>query len=311
MADYLASIFGTEKDKVNCSFYFKIGACRHGEKCSKVHNKPTFSQTVLLKNLYLNPYRQPADKGVNEPMTDTERKLKDDEQKHFDDIFEELFVELEQKYGEIEEMNICDNLSEHLAGNTYVKFRYEEDAEKGCTDLNNRWFNAKPIWADLSPVTDFHEACCRQYQMGECPRGGYCNFMHLKPISNNLRHKLYSKRRRPANGDDAYGDGFGGDEGGYGGGGYDDDGYGGGGGGYGGNSNAAMSAMGGGGSFYNDASGGGGGGGHRGGGGRHGGGHGGGGGGGYRDRSRSPGRGYRGGGGNDRRRNGGGGGGRY
>ena len=55
MADYLASIFGTEKDKVNCSFYFKIGACRHGEKCSKVHNKPTFSQTVLLKNLYLNP----------------------------------------------------------------------------------------------------------------------------------------------------------------------------------------------------------------------------------------------------------------
>ncbi|CAF4137466.1 unnamed protein product [Rotaria magnacalcarata] len=55
MAEYLASIFGTEKDKVNCSFYFKIGACRHGERCSRVHNKPTFSQTILLKNLYLNP----------------------------------------------------------------------------------------------------------------------------------------------------------------------------------------------------------------------------------------------------------------
>ena len=197
MADYLASIFGTEKDKVNCSFYFKIGACRHGEKCSKVHNKPTFSQTVLLKNLYMNPLNI-SHTSAERPMIDnmSEEEL----QKNFDDIFEELFTEMESKYGEIEEMNICDNLSEHLAGNTYVKFRYEEDAEKGCNDLNNRWFNGKPIYAELSPVTDFHEACCRQYQMGECPRGGFCNFMHLKPISNSLRRKLYSvkysKRRR-------------------------------------------------------------------------------------------------------------------
>ena len=49
MANYLASIFGTEKDKVNCSFYFKIGACRHGERCSRIHNRPAFSQTVVLQ----------------------------------------------------------------------------------------------------------------------------------------------------------------------------------------------------------------------------------------------------------------------
>ena len=55
MANYLASIFGTEKDKVNCSFYFKIGACRHGDRCSRIHNKPTFSQTIVLQNLYINP----------------------------------------------------------------------------------------------------------------------------------------------------------------------------------------------------------------------------------------------------------------
>ena len=86
MAEYLASIFGTEKDKVtvafithdrdhvichshfagegltclcnclisgifqvNCSFFFKTGACTHGERCSRIHNKPTFSQTILLQ----------------------------------------------------------------------------------------------------------------------------------------------------------------------------------------------------------------------------------------------------------------------
>jgi len=34
--------------RVNCSFYFKIGACRHGERCSRLHNKPTFSQVRLI-----------------------------------------------------------------------------------------------------------------------------------------------------------------------------------------------------------------------------------------------------------------------
>uniref|UniRef100_A0A8R1DIZ9 C3H1-type domain-containing protein n=1 Tax=Caenorhabditis japonica TaxID=281687 RepID=A0A8R1DIZ9_CAEJA len=54
-AEYLASIYGTEKDKVNCSFFFKTGACRHGDKCSRAHHTPTFSPTVVLKNFYHNP----------------------------------------------------------------------------------------------------------------------------------------------------------------------------------------------------------------------------------------------------------------
>ncbi|XP_041372991.1 splicing factor U2AF 35 kDa subunit-like isoform X2 [Gigantopelta aegis] len=190
MAEYLASIFGTEKDKVNCSFYFKIGACRHGERCSRLHNKPTFSQTVLLQNLYLNPQ--------NAALTADGSHIQMDEfeiQQHYDEFFEEVYVEME-KYGEIEEMNVCDNLGDHLVGNVYVKYRYEEDAEKAVADLNNRWFNGRPIHAELSPVTDFREACCRQYEMGECTRGGFCNFMHLKPISRELRRELYGRRRK-------------------------------------------------------------------------------------------------------------------
>lgn len=32
-----------------------------------------------------------------------------------------MFTELQEKYGEIEEMNVCDNLGDHLVGNVYVK----------------------------------------------------------------------------------------------------------------------------------------------------------------------------------------------
>ena len=29
--------------------------------------------------------------------------------------------------------------------------------------------------------------------MGECTRSGFCNFMHLKPISRDLRKELYGR----------------------------------------------------------------------------------------------------------------------
>jgi len=77
MAEYLASIFGTEKDKVNCSFFFKIGACTHGERCSRIHNRPTFSQTILLQNLYINPQNsaKTADGSHLANVTDEEMQV--------------------------------------------------------------------------------------------------------------------------------------------------------------------------------------------------------------------------------------------
>ncbi|CAF1083670.1 unnamed protein product [Adineta steineri] len=198
MAEYLASIFGTEQDKVNCSFYFKIGACRHGERCSRVHNKPTFSQTVLLKNLYLNPNNTSItkpDTGLVEQYHGNQYS-EEEVQKHFDEFFEEVFLEVEGKYGHVEAMTVCDNLGEHLVGNIYIKFRYEQDADRAVTELNKRWFDRKPIYAELSPVTDFKEASCRQYEVGSCNRSGFCNFMHIKTISQDAKKRLRKQRPR-------------------------------------------------------------------------------------------------------------------
>ncbi|KAH9660179.1 splicing factor U2af small subunit A [Citrus sinensis] len=54
----------------------------------------------------------------------------------------------------------------------------------------------RPIIVDFSPVTDFREATCRQYEENTCNRGGYCNFMHLKRISRDLRRQLFGRYRR-------------------------------------------------------------------------------------------------------------------
>lgn len=41
--------------RVNCPFFFKMGACRHGDRCSRLHHRPVFSQTILLPHMYQNP----------------------------------------------------------------------------------------------------------------------------------------------------------------------------------------------------------------------------------------------------------------
>ena len=42
-----------------------------------------------------------------------------------EDVFEEL-----DKFGEIENLNVCDNLADHMVGSVYVKFKDENDAAK-------------------------------------------------------------------------------------------------------------------------------------------------------------------------------------
>lgn len=53
----------------------------------------------------------------------------------------------------------------------------------------------RPLYAELSPVTDFREACCRQNENGECNRGGFCNFMHLRNASKDLVRQLKHGQR--------------------------------------------------------------------------------------------------------------------
>jgi len=180
MAEYLASIFGTEKDKVNCSFYFKIGACRHGDRCTRTHLRPIFSTTVLIPHMYLPP--PPGPDG--QPVDDTQP---------FEDFYEEVAEEF-KKFGEVEVVNVLENLGDHMFGNVYVKYREEEDAEKCLKTMSGRYYAGRLIMPEYSPVTDFREARCRQFEESQCARGGYCNFMHLKKVPRQLRKMLRKGR---------------------------------------------------------------------------------------------------------------------
>lgn len=65
----------------------------------------------------------------------TESQLQDD----FDLFYEDIFCEL-AKFGEVEEMVVCDNVGDHLVGNVYCQYRLEESAGNAVVNLNNRFY---------------------------------------------------------------------------------------------------------------------------------------------------------------------------
>lgn len=83
-----------------------------------------------------------------------------------------------------------------LIGNVYARFKYEDSAQKACDALNSRWYAARPIYCELSPVTDFREACCRLNSGEGCVRGGFCNFIHRKEPSPELDRELDMSTRK-------------------------------------------------------------------------------------------------------------------
>jgi splicing factor U2AF 35 kDa subunit len=186
MAKHLARIHGTEEDKVNCPFYFKIGACRHSDRCSRIHHKPAFSPTILMKHIYRNPNAISLNPpiGTSNPINDPDKNLED-----FLVFFEDMFLEL-SKYGRLEGLHVVDNLGDHMIGHVYAKFSDEEEAADAMEKIQGRYYDGILIQCEYSPVTDFREARCRDYDEDVCSRAGFCNFLHVKPVPPALIRSL-------------------------------------------------------------------------------------------------------------------------
>ncbi|KAK6871961.1 DNA replication complex GINS protein PSF2 [Candida tropicalis] len=188
---------------VVCSFYTRIGACRHGENCSKKHIRPNSSNTIMLANLYQNPKVKKSNNTDNgseqlipasesgktevemaneeEPQEDKEEKsqqqkeveeseddpTEEEIQEYFDQFYADVFVHISQMRP-IYKLSVCENQNDHLNGNVYVQFFSEEDAGFVNRQLNSEWFNERPVYSELSPVSDFEEAHCRAYDNGGC-----------------------------------------------------------------------------------------------------------------------------------------------
>ncbi|ODV83283.1 hypothetical protein CANARDRAFT_30060 [[Candida] arabinofermentans NRRL YB-2248] len=180
-----------ENGRQICQFYSKMGACRHGDICIRIHLKPKQSKVICFNKLYDNPKYIKGLKKNNLEQIKEEKYDEDKIQNEINTIYKDLFVELSLSYGYIKKLIICENVNNHLSGNVYVMFKNESDAFKCFKSCNDRWFNNKPIFCELSMCQDFNDANCRSYNSPEgCSRGGLCNFHHIRSPDHKLIEEL-------------------------------------------------------------------------------------------------------------------------
>ncbi|ETO19575.1 U2 snrnp auxiliary factor, small subunit [Reticulomyxa filosa] len=181
----------TENEKITCTFYLKVGVCRNGNNCRRLHLKPEISKTLLLRHFYVPPCGGEAS----------------DASEHYEHFYEDVLNEL-SKFGEVEKFVVCDNAAFHMVmystkqknqkfGNVFVKFATERQAEKALFNLHGRYYAGQIVKAEYSPVTNFEDVSCRQFDEYTCNRGGYCSFVHWKPVPL-FAHKYFRQTKRRA-----------------------------------------------------------------------------------------------------------------
>ncbi|KAK9204250.1 hypothetical protein WN943_014508 [Citrus x changshan-huyou] len=134
--------FGTEQDKVHCPFHLKTGACRFGQRCSRVYFFPDKSCTLLIKNMHNGPG-----------------------------------LAWEQDEG----LEVCRNGFSHLRGNVYVHYKSLESAVLAYHSVNGHYFAGKQITCEFINVTRWKIAICGEYmksRLKTCSRGMARNFIH-------------------------------------------------------------------------------------------------------------------------------------
>ncbi|GMI78598.1 hypothetical protein HRI_001529100 [Hibiscus trionum] len=165
--------FGTEQDKAHCPFHLKTGACRFGQRCSRVHFYPDKSCTLLMRNMYNGPgLALEQDEGLE--YTDEEVE------QCYEEFYEDVHTEF-LKFGEIVNFKVCKNGSFHLRGNVYVQYKSLESAVLAYESINGRYFAGKQIKCEFVNITRWKVAICGEFmksRLKTCSRGTACNFIH-------------------------------------------------------------------------------------------------------------------------------------
>ncbi|RYR73222.1 hypothetical protein Ahy_A02g007568 isoform C [Arachis hypogaea] len=197
--------FGTEQDKAHCPFHLKTGACRFGQRCSRVHFYPDKSCTLLMKNMYNGPgLAWEQDEGLELgniqamacgamlQISPNESKnpyltclpifqYTDEEvERCFEEFYDDVHTEF-QKFGEIVNFKVCKNGAFHLRGNVYVQYKHLDSALLAYNTVNGRYFAGKQVSCNFVSLTRWKVAICGEYMKSgykTCSHGTACNFIH-------------------------------------------------------------------------------------------------------------------------------------
>ncbi|XP_042820089.1 U2 small nuclear ribonucleoprotein auxiliary factor 35 kDa subunit-related protein 2-like isoform X1 [Panthera tigris] len=172
-----------EKDRANCPFYGKTGACRFGGRCLRKHNFPSSSPTLLIKSMFTTFGMEQCRRDDYDPDASLEYSEEETYQQ-FLDFYDDVLPEF-RSVGKVIQFKVSCNFEPHLRGNVYVQYQSEEECQAALSLFNGRWYAGRQLRCEFCPVTRWKMAICGLFEIQQCPRGKHCNFLHVFRNPNN------------------------------------------------------------------------------------------------------------------------------
>ncbi|KAI1899551.1 hypothetical protein AGOR_G00062950 [Albula goreensis] len=169
--------YGTEKDRANCPFFLKTGACRFGDRCSRMHVRPPSSTTLMIRGMFVTFSMEQSQRDDY----DTDASLEfseDDLHQNFLEFYEDVLPEF-KSVGKVVQFKVSCNFEPHLRGNVYVQYDTEIECKEAFITFNGRWYAGRQLQCEFSPVTRWKTAICGLFDRKKCPKGKHCNFLHV------------------------------------------------------------------------------------------------------------------------------------
>lgn len=162
-----------EKDRANCPFYNKTGACRFGDRCSRKHNFPASSPTLLIKSMFTTFGMEQCRRDDYDPDASLEYSEEETYQQ-FLDFYDDVLPEF-KNVGKVVQFKVSCNLEPHLRGNVYVQYQSEEECQTALSLFNGRWYAGRQLQCEFCPVTRWKMAICGKRQCdGFFPQSFHC-----------------------------------------------------------------------------------------------------------------------------------------
>ncbi|XP_033100990.1 U2 small nuclear ribonucleoprotein auxiliary factor 35 kDa subunit-related protein 2-like [Anneissia japonica] len=189
-----------ERKPEECKFYLKTGVCRFGNRCSRNHEYPLISATLLIKGMFYcyameQSYRDEYDADIGLEFDEAET------QDAFCEFYDDALAEF-KKAGKVIQFKVCSNWEPHLRGNVYVEFETEAGCSNAFSMFNGRFYAGRQLSCEYSPVTNWNAAICGLYHRKKCPKGKNCNFLHVFrnptnefPEADEINSQMWSSRR--------------------------------------------------------------------------------------------------------------------
>lgn len=174
-----------------CELYEKTGSCPNDyipKCCPYKHPMKLMSRCLVFHHLYPNPeyfasFLPKSDQSL----------IKNRYNLNFvDAFFLDVYAEF-KLFGNVQDIIIASNITQHLYGNVYVRFNEPDEALACHKALEGRFYAGRKVTSSLLFVEKLTSLICEEESNGKCDNGTTCPCMHPFIISKNVYWQAFPR----------------------------------------------------------------------------------------------------------------------